>query len=187
MNSEASVTFREANSDDQKSLVSFINGAFRGDFSCQGWTTEQSLLDGQRLDGDMLNEIMNKPNMVILIFFEPKEETLIGCVSLQYQQSSNSVYLGLLTVRPDRQARGHGKFILRISEKFIIEKWNPDYIEITVIVQRNELINYYERRGFYDTKRREPFPMNDPKFGIPKRNDLAFCIMRKDLVDDHRS
>jgi hypothetical protein len=52
---------------------------------------------------------------------------------------------------------------------------------MTVIVQREELIQYYERRGYCRTEQREPFPYGDPRFGLPKRPDLEFIVLEKQL------
>jgi hypothetical protein len=34
-----------------------------------------------------------------------------------------------------------------------------------------------------DTHERAPFPYEDPRFGIPKRADLYFVVLRKALAD----
>ena len=47
-------------------------------------------------------------------------------------------------------------------------------MEMTVIRQREELIAYYERRGYARTGKERPFPLDDPRFGIPMRRDLSF-------------
>ena len=44
------------------------------------------------------------------------------------------------------------------------------YMKMTVIIDRAELITYYNRCGYTDTSRRQPFPANDSRFGIPKEN-----------------
>ena len=54
-------------------------------------------------------------------------------------------------------------------------------MHITVIVQRTELIAWYERRGYRRTGERKPFPYGDERFGLPRRNDLAFEVLRKSL------
>ena len=56
-----------------------------------------------------------------------------------------------------------------------------DRLEMTVIVQRDELIAWYERRGYRLTGERRPFPMTDPRFGLPKRDDLEFAVLEKRL------
>jgi hypothetical protein len=55
------------------------------------------------------------------------------------------------------------------------------HIELTVILQREELIAWYERRGYVRSDERRPFPYGEPRFGEPRRDDLAFLVMRKTL------
>ena len=51
---------------------------------------------------------------------------------------------------------------------------------MTVIGQRRELIAWYERRGYELTGETRPFPMNDPRFGLPQE-PLSFVVLRKRL------
>ncbi len=53
---------------------------------------------------------------------------------------------------------------------------------MTVIVQRDELIEWYQRRGYALTGETRPFPMTDPRFGVPRRGDLAFVVLEKPLA-----
>ena len=48
------LSFRPANHADIPALVALVTSAYRGDVSRQGWTTEADLLDGQRIDPDVL-------------------------------------------------------------------------------------------------------------------------------------
>ena len=52
---------------------------------------------------------------------------------------------------------------------------------MSVIRQRAELIAYYERRGYVRTGEEAPFPATNPRFGLPKRDDLGFLILAKPL------
>ena len=52
-------------------------------------------------------------------------------------------------------------------------------VEMTVIAQRLELVAWYERRGYHLTGERRPFPANNPRFGLPKRDDLEFVVLEK--------
>ena len=54
-------------------------------------------------------------------------------------------------------------------------------MEMTVIASRDELIAYYERRGYALTGERRPFPLDDPRFGLPKTRELEFVVLEKDL------
>ena len=48
--------------------------------------------------------------------------------------------------------------------------------------QRDDLIAWYERRGYRRTGKMSPFPYGDERFGIPKRPDLEFELLVKTLV-----
>ncbi|QQL50357.1 N-acetyltransferase [Mucilaginibacter ginkgonis] len=52
-------------------------------------------------------------------------------------------------------------------------------IEITVITSRHELIDWYKRRGFYDTGEKRAFPIH-PKFGVAKQ-PFDLTVMNKDV------
>jgi hypothetical protein len=55
-------------------------------------------------------------------------------------------------------------------------------MEMTVIVQREELIAWYERRGYRRTGSYKPFPYGQERFGIPRREDLRFEVLVKELA-----
>jgi hypothetical protein len=54
---------------------------------------------------------------------------------------------------------------------------------MTVVNVRDTLIAWYVRRGYTLTGETEPFPYGDIRFGVPRRDDLHFVILRKRLVD----
>lgn len=55
-------------------------------------------------------------------------------------------------------------------------------IEMTVIARRRDLIAWYERRGYRKTGERRAFPLDDPRFGLPKTRDLDFVVLTKALA-----
>lgn len=69
---------REATAADCEMLAAFINAAYRGDSSRQGWTTEADLLDGQRTDVQSLRQALGEPNSVILLLLH--DDKLVGSV-----------------------------------------------------------------------------------------------------------
>ena len=52
---------------------------------------------------------------------------------------------------------------------------------MTVVNVRDTLIAWYRRRGYILTGEAEPFPYDDARFGVPKRDDLSFVVLRKRL------
>jgi ribosomal protein S18 acetylase RimI-like enzyme len=114
-----------------------------------------------------------RPNTTILKYTEGDE--ILGMVMLKNQ--GDSLYLGMLTVAPDLQGSGIGKKFLQAAEAFAKEH-GLSKIMMTVISVRVELIAWYERHGYIRTGEVRPFPMDDPKFGLPKQF-LEFVVMEK--------
>ena len=54
-------------------------------------------------------------------------------------------------------------------------------MRMTVLTARADLIAFYERRGFRRTGATKPFPYGDERFGRPRREDLEFAVLEKQL------
>ena len=54
-------------------------------------------------------------------------------------------------------------------------------VEMTVIGQREDLIAWYERRGYRRTGIRSPFPYGEERFGVPRQPDLYFETLTKSV------
>src|SRR5580658_5462317 len=96
-------------------LVLLVNSAYRGESSKKGWTTEADLLGGARISVDALSLIMDKPGSAILKYFD-EENSILGCVHLQKEDSR--LYLGMLSVKPELQAQGIGKRLLKAAMEY---------------------------------------------------------------------
>ena len=168
---------RPATAADAPALVALVNDAYRGATSKAGWTTEADLLDGQRIDVEGLTDTIAKPGNVILL--HEQDHVPVACVHLE--RTGDDCYLGMLTIRPPMQGAGLGRQLLEVAERWAIEHWSSRSMHMTVIVQRIELIAWYERRGYSRTGERKPFPYGDERFGVPRRADLAFEVLCKPL------
>lgn len=161
---------------DAAELSRLVNSAYRGESSKKGWTTEADLLGGQRTSEAGIREMMAEPDAVILKYTNENGQ-IQGCVYLK--QKTRKLYLGMLTVSPELQARGIGKQLLAAAENRA-HQLLCDTIQMTVISVRKELIAWYERHGYVATGETAPFPA-DPQFGLPKRS-LEFIVMEKKLA-----
>jgi ribosomal protein S18 acetylase RimI-like enzyme len=168
---------RPATAADAPDLVALVNSAYRGESSKAGWTTEADLLGGQRVDVEGITETIGTPGHVILV--HAPEDRLEACVHLQ--RTGEDCYLGMLTVRPTTQGSGLGRQMIELAERWATEHWSSREMHMTVLVQRPELIAWYERRGYRRTGRRKPFPYGDERFGLPRHPDLAFDVLCKPL------
>lgn len=156
---------------------SLVNSAYRGEESKKGWTSEENLLDGQRIDEEMLSDYLSTKNVTLLKYTDEDTQKIIGTVYLEVKGSK--LYLGMLTVSPSLQGKGTGKELLKAADDYA-KQHNCDKIGITVISARLELIDWYERHGYVFTGNVEPFPDN-ANVGIPKE-PLELIEMEKVLV-----
>jgi len=169
--------WREAIQADIPALEQLIESAYRGEASRAGWTTEEHLLGGNRINREMLAETLAQADQTLLVAEE--DGTLIACVTVERRQGYG--YVGTVSVRPTLQGQGIGRDVLDQAERHIAKAWGLGHARMTVIAQRPELIAWYERRGYAPNGETAPFPYGDARFGAPKRDDLYFVILEKQL------
>jgi ribosomal protein S18 acetylase RimI-like enzyme len=174
---------------DVADIVALVQSAYRGEASRVGWTTEADLLDGQRTDSEEVEALIHGPASRLVLAFAPAvqvaagaadEPVLVGSALLEV--SSGHAYVGMVSVRPAFQARGVGRALLEECERIVRSEQPDSKLRMTVIGQRSELIAWYERRGFRRTGERQAFPYGQPRFGLPRRADLYFEVLEKDLA-----
>ena len=173
------ILHRDATNADVPDVVALVESAYRGDLSRIGWTTEADLLDGQRTDAEAVAEILGDPKSRLLLAVGPND-AIVGCCHLRRTNATTS-YFGSFAVRPGLQGAGTGSALLRAVERCAVD-WGSPQMEMTGIAQRADRIAWYERRGYARTGETRPFPYGDDRFGRPRRNDLVFIVLRKDLA-----
>lgn len=171
--------FRAALWGDRDGIVRLVESAYRGEASRAGWTTEADLLDGQRTDRQELEDLLRDPSVVIVLSFDGGE--LVGCVKVRAEGDGVS-HIGMFAIEPRRQSRGLGGALLTEAERVAREEQGALRTEMTVIEQRHELLAWYARRGYHATGKTEPFPYGNPRFGLPRRDDLRFVVLTKELT-----
>jgi ribosomal protein S18 acetylase RimI-like enzyme len=178
---------RNASLADLEQLVSLINGAYRGESGRRGWTTEAELISGQRVDREMIADLLKLPNSYVIVVEDSSrlEASLVGCIHLQSETLETGVVrgrFGMLTVSVERQNEGVGDRLLEVAEAFARERFTATEMSMYVISIRDTLIAWYTRRGYRNTGERAPFPYGDLRFGQPLREDLEFIVMSKRLL-----
>ncbi|MFF2361436.1 GNAT family N-acetyltransferase [Streptomyces sp. NPDC058122] len=171
------LTFRDAVDSDVDALVALVESAYRGDSSRAGWTTEADILEGRRTDADAVRAIVEAPDSRLLTV--ERDGALVACCQLEHR--GDHAYFGMFAVSPAFQGGGLGKVIIAEAERTVREVWGATEMHMTVISVREDLIAWYERRGYRRTGRMTPFPYGDERFGVPQRDDLRFELLVKPL------
>ncbi|MDT0388739.1 GNAT family N-acetyltransferase [Streptomyces sp. DSM 41921] len=171
------LTFRDATDADVDELVALIESAYRGEASRAGWTTEADILDGQRTDPEGVRAVIKAADSRLLTV--EREGRIVACCQLEHR--GDHAYFGMFSVSPSLQGAGLGKVIIAEAERQARATWGVTEMHMTVISVRDDLIAWYERRGYRRTGRMTPFPYGDERFGIPLRDDLQFELLVKEL------
>ena len=192
----AALHFRHATRADRDTLIALVTSAYRGDASRAGWTTEADLLDGPRIAPEVLEHDLARPRSVVVVAERdevpeavappeagalPMLRRVVACAHLC--DDGGAGYFGMFAVDPQRQGGGVGDAVLRECERIARDDWRLPTMTMTVIDVREELIAWYERRGYRRTGIKKPFPYGDTRFGQPKRDDLRFEVLEKPLRD----
>ncbi|MEV7200254.1 GNAT family N-acetyltransferase [Streptomyces griseoluteus] len=178
MDTPTGPTFRDATDADVDDLVALVESAYRGDASRAGWTTEADILDGQRTDPEGVRQVIKTPDSRLLVV--EREGRLVACCQLEHR--GTHAYFGMFAVSPTLQGAGLGKAVMAEAERVARADWGATEMHMTVISVRDDLIGWYERRGYRRTGETTPFPYGDERFGIPRRPDLRFELLVKSLV-----
>ena len=160
--------FRKTTSTDLPSILELVNIAYRSK-TLRGWTSEADLIIGQRIDINQLKALITEHSELFVMQFN---DHLIGCVHLELY--SAYCYIGMLTTHPNFQNKGIGKQLLQHAEKYAISHYSLNEFRISVLSAREELIQFYQRRGYQLTDEQTPYPIH-ANVGTPQIKDL--CVI----------
>ncbi len=179
INTLSLTSLRRAVAADVPAIVALVESAYRGESGLRGWTTESHLLDGQRTDAADVGALIARADSRVLL--AERDGRLKASCHVERQGTAG--YFGMFAVDPAEQGRGLGKQVLAEAERIARDEWHCRAMRMSVIVQREELIAWYGRRGYRRTGEYQPFPYGDERFGIPRRDDLRFEVLLKDFVE----
>ena len=168
--------FRVAVADDADDIVALANSSYRGESGKRGWTTESDLLEGTRTDKEEVVKLITTDGSEIILCTD--NDSIVGSVHVLEQ--GTECYLGMLMVSPELQRAGVGSKLIEAAEKHARDVWGSKTMTMSVISIRNELIAYYERRGYHRTGKIRPF-VADEVHGMPRIPGLQFETLEKEL------
>ena len=159
-------------------IAALTNRAYRDTGPQASWNVE-SMIEGERTSlANLREEIAASPDARLLIWRDDGGDHM-GHVWLEPSEAG-AWYLGMLTVRPDRQDQQLGRRLLTAAEDYA-RRHGAASIRMTVIHQRETLIAWYERRGYRVTGETLPFPYEHDRLGRPTVEGLFFDVLARDL------
>ncbi len=149
-------TYRSAQPADAPALRALIESGYRGDSARKGWTNEADLLGGDRTTPAEVAAMVAAPEKRVLL--AEQDGTLVGTVTIT-DLGQGLAYMGLLCIDPERQAGGLGRALVSEVEGLAVREFAATRMELIVVDVREELIAWYERRGYTRTGELRPFPL----------------------------
>ena len=167
--------FRFATTADAAEVHALIERAYRGSVAATGWTNETELLEGPRSTlAEVASIIADSESRFVLA-------TANGALvaSALIRKYRDGAYFGMFAVDPTLQQAGIGKMHIARCEADARSLWHAKFLRLTVISLRDELIGWYERRGFVRTGEHEPFPFDEAPGAL--RTDFDLVVLQKPL------
>lgn len=165
--------FRFATPTDVAEVHALIERTYRGAVAATGWTNESDLLEGPRSTLDDVAEIIADPQSRFVLAIANGE--LIATAMIR--KGEDGAYFGMFAVDPKLQQAGIGKMHIARCEADARRLWNARFLRLKVISLRDELIAWYERRGFVRTGEHEPFPFDEVPGAL--RTDFELVVLQK--------
>ena len=165
------LVLKEARKENIEKIRDLVNMAYRGE---TGWTKETDLVGGDRSSSDEVKQYMSDPNAHLLVATESGEIRACICI----EKNEDCAYIGFFAVHPSIQGGGVGKEILSQAECYASTKLGAKKYVMVVLSSRNELISYYERRGYKRTGKIKEYPIH-LNVGIPLKSGLTIEYLEK--------
>lgn len=163
--------FRLADKKDIPELVVIINRSYREDVE-QSWTNEKQYVSGARIDEtqlqtqiEMHHDLKRSSQLLVVELNDQMSFYKIGCVAIDYV--GDTAEINTFCIAPEWQNAGYGKRVLSAAELYI-SKLVPHVRQYSmwVLNVRQELIEYYIRRGYELTNEIADYPI-DANVGQP--------------------
>jgi ribosomal protein S18 acetylase RimI-like enzyme len=199
-----SMQFRIATAADAPVIVALIEAAYRGPETAGQWDSESHLLKGPRTNLAEIGALIARPDSRFIVAEDGGR--IIGCALIQQtdvaaaspetaaadnprrrpgrseataEPVTRGAYFGMFAIDPAIRAAGLGKLVLAEAEARAQYIFNATCMVMTVINVREQLIAWYQRRGYRLTGKRIPFPFTETSGETTRDFDLA--EMRKDF------
>jgi len=142
-----------ATDNDAQEICALLNVAYR---SGKGWTTESGLVEGDRTSIEQVATAIADEHTFFLVYKELGK--IVSCVCVE--DIAGRIFIGSFAVGPEHQASGLGSATLAAAEAYAAHKFSTRQFSMIVLSHRQELISYYERRGYKRTGKISPYPVH---------------------------
>ena len=153
-------------------LINLINAAYRGVDGPGRWTTENHLVQGDRIDRNGLAVMIQDADTNFIVGY--LNDTISACIAIK--RYADFVELGTFAVDPDFHGTGCGTELLNYAESVAADY--SKLFQVSVVSKNTDLIAFYKRRGYQETGQRINYPSH-LNVGKPKIDNLDLTLLQK--------
>lgn len=169
------VAIRQATSQDADLIAALVNAAYRPEPGSEGWTHEADLVSGSRTDSSQVSCLLESSTILVAV----NGDQILGCV--QIQAKGRESHIGMLAVHPSSQTAGLGKLLLSEAEALAQSNFDAEHLILLVVAERQELIDFYVRRGYKQTGDFQAYPVA-AGVGTPRDPNARLAVLHKHLT-----
>ena len=147
---EPAVRVRMAAVEDMDAMIPLVNAAF----------AVEDFIEGTRTDAERMAEMMRKGEFLLA---EDPSRRVVACVYAEVR--GERAYLGMLAVDPPRQGTGLGRMMVKAAEDRC-RTHGCRWMDLRVLSPRRELLPFYEKLGYLQTRTEEFHPPRPLRGGI---------------------
>jgi len=160
-NKRPGAQIRIATPEDMDGMIPMVNAAF----------AIEAFIDGTRTDRERMSEMMQKG---IFLVAEDASGRIVACVYAEVRGERG--YFGMLAVEPSKQRTGLGRRMAEAAEGYCRQR-GCGWMDISVLTLRPELLPYYQKLGYRETRREDFYPSRPLKEGF----ECQSIVMSKEL------
>ncbi|MEJ2009104.1 MAG: GNAT family N-acetyltransferase [Acidobacteriota bacterium] len=149
-NSKLPVRIRAATADDMDAMIPVVNAAYEF----------ETFLEGPRTDRQRMSEMMATGEFLVA-----QDDSGRVLASVYTEVHGERGYFGMLAVDPARQGTGLGSLLIKAAENHCRRR-GCRWMDIVVLNLRSELLPFYRKLGYAETRTEEFRPARPLKDGV---------------------
>jgi len=161
-NPERVVRMRIATREDMDAMIPVVNAAF----------AVEDFIEGTRTDAERMGAMMRKGEFLVA-----EDDAGRVAASVYTELRAERGYFGMLAVDPARQGTGLGRLMVEAAENHCRAR-GSQWMDISVLSLRKELLPFYDKLGYAETRTEEFHPSRPLKPGYE-----CHCIVMSKRLD----
>lgn len=159
-------------------IAGLINSAYRGTSGERRWTTENGLIEGDRISTQAVADIILDKKYRVFAAFDENDQPHC-CIAVEFDEIAKTAEFGMFAVHPENQGTGLGSELLKHAETYALKR--AELFRVSVVNLNQQLIEFYKRRGYQTTGEELAYPL-EANVGQPVKENITLVVLEKSVA-----